>query len=694
MAVVVAACSGETAAITTTSTTQPATTTTTLPPDPAVDGPVFRVGLTNAVTTVNWWAALGPESTPENEAVLAATKISLFTLSYPGFVLVPSVAASATPAQVTQRGSGWVVEQQMRDDVFWSDGEHVTAEDLAFYFDVVREFDLGSGHGEHFPAAVSDVSAVDDFTVRIEFSEAPSITDWQTSVATAPLVPAHFWEPHVEAAREAAAAARSDMTAEEARAAVAANSLTDDDPANDLTPETVEDSQIESHRAGVAAEAGRDYLFAIKSPMEPSAGSLVFESWAPGEPAITRSNPAYFARGTETIEYSDGSVRIADPTLGDNVYGGNASGEVTGHAVVGPFVSSVEWHTYSDSDEAYSALKAGGVDYVFDLEGMDLSRYSEMVTLGNIGLSISAGDGFRFLGLNLRKPPMSDPIFRRALATVIDKELFASTMFNGSLFPAYTVIHPGIASYHNAEVDRPGWSEDGPMDEARRYETAIAMLNKAGYTWDISPEIVLDDEGNFVDVVPGEGLTLPNGAEIPELTILAAPGSVEDPMRVTFALWIEQWMTDLGIDVNTEPTDFETIIDTVVSPESSEAALSWDLHVLGWGRPEVAMPGLTLVALFHSRNGVEAGGLNTTGYSSAEFDAAADSFVASSTIEEAARWTREMERIIAEDLPYVPLFRGPVIEGYGSHVDFAVDAIMGGHASVPMAWPATVRINR
>ena len=694
LALVAGACSGETAPITTTSTTEPATTTTTLPPDPAVDGPVLRVGLAEGLLTTNWWAAMGPETTPANQAVLAGTKSSLFSLSYPGFALIPALAASTAPASATQRGSVWVVEQPMRGDVTWSDGEPVTADDLVFYFDVVREFNLGPGHGEHFPEAVTDVSAVDEVTVRVEFSTSPSVTDWQTGVAMAPLVPSHFWEPHVAAAREAAREARSGTSDQEARAALAAASLADDEPENDLTPDTVADAEVESYLATVAAEAGQAQLFATESPMEPSAGSLIFESWAPGDPAVTVSNPDFFARGTETTQYSDGSVRVADPELGDNVYGGNASGEVTGHAVVGPFISAVEWLEYADATEAYDALKSGDVDYVFDPDGMSLSQYNELVAHDDVGVSISEGDGFRFLGFNLRKPPMSDPVFRKALATVIAKDLFASTLFNGTLFPAYSVIHPGIVSYHNSEIERPGWSNGEPMDEADRYEAAVAMLSDAGYTWEIEPEVVIDQEGSFVDITPGAGLTLPNGVPIPELTILAAPGSVEDPMRVTFALWIEQWMADLGMSVSTEPTDFETIIDTVVSPDSSETATSWDLHVLGWGRPDVALPGLTLVALFHSRNGVDVGGSNTTAYASPEFDAAADSFVASSTVEEAVRWTKEMERIISEDLPYLPLFRAPVIEGFGSHVDFAVDAIMGGHGSVPTAWPATIRINR
>jgi ABC-type transport system substrate-binding protein len=690
----VSACSEETAVITTTSTDTSTTTSTTLPPDPAVDGPVLRVGLASKVSTTNWWAATGPESTPENQAVVASTKTALFTLSYPGFALVPSLAATTAPEAVTQQGSTWVVHQPLRDDVFWSDGEQVTAEDIVFYFDVVREFDLGTGHAEHFPATVADVSAADDHTLRVEFNALPALTAWQTGAAMAPAVPSHFWEPYVTEAREVAGAARAGTSEEEARAAIAEASLSDEDSANDLTPEAVPESDVESYLAGVAAEAGREYLFGVESPMEPSAGSQVFESWTPGDLATTRSNPGYFARGTETTQYSDGSVRVADPVLGDNVYGGDASGEVEGHAVSGPFISGIEWHEHDDEEAAYDALISGAVDYVLDADGMSFSQYNELVGHGDIGLSISEAGGFRFLGLNLRKPPMSDPTFRTALATVIDKELFAATLFNGTLFPAYSIVHPGLAYHHKDDVSRPGWANGEPMTEPERFEAAIATLIDAGYTWDVEPEVVFNENGAFVDVVPGEGLTMPNGVAVPPLTILAAPGSVEDPMRATFALWIEQWMTDLGIDVSTDSVDLASISGTVVSPDSSETALAWDMHVLGWGRPDASLPGLTLAALFHSGNAVDAGGLNTTGYASTEFDEAADSFVASKSLEEAAGWTTEMERIIAEDLPYVTLFRGPVIEGYGSHVEFAVDAIMGGHASLPMAWPETVRIKR
>ena len=691
LALMVGACSDETAD-TTTTTAPPPTTTTTARPDPAIEGPVLRVGLISPITTANWWAAMDTAATIENQAFLESTKESLFELTRPGFVLVPSLAAGPEPSEATQQGSVWVVEQSLRQDVLWSDGEKVTASDLVFYFDVVREFDLAGSHAASFPATVADVSAVDDLTVRIEFSESPSMTAWQTGVAMAPLVPSHFWAPLVDAARAAADEARAATSDEEARAAIAAATLSDADPGNDVAPEGVAPTEVIAYQGRVAREAGREHLYSVESPEEPSAGSLIFESWE-DDLAITRSNPGYHARGTETTVYSDGSVRVAGPAVGDEVYGGEASGSVVAHHVVGPFVSGLEWRGFESEAEAYDALSAGEIDFVFHPDGMSFSRYNQLAGDGEIGLSLSEADGFRFLAFNLRKPPMSDPVFRRAVATVIDKELIASSLYNGTMFPAYTIVHPSLSTWYEPDVDRPGWAGDQPMPEGERFQAAIVMLTEAGYTWEVPPAVVVDDEGGFVDVTPGIGLEMPNGVDVPDLTILSAPGSGDDPVRATFALWIAQWMTDLGMSVTSQPSDLDSVVDVAVEPESTDAILGWDLHVLGWGRPNLALPGLSLVALFHSRNGVESGGLNTTGYASAEFDAAADAFVAARSLEESATWTKEMERIIATDLPYVTLYRPAVIEGFDAGVEFPVESIIGGHAAIPGAWPESVRIS-
>jgi ABC-type transport system substrate-binding protein len=639
-----AACSGETSATgTTASPPETPTTSTTLPSDPAVDGPVFRVGLVGPVTTANWWAAQSATATPADQAVLAGTKESLFTLTRPGFALAPALAATSEPVPVTQEGSTWVAEQPLRDDVRWSDGVPVTAHDLAFYFQVVRELGLEGRHSSNFPEIVSDVVAVDDHTVRIQFSSPPSLVHWHAGVAMAPMVPAHFWEPHVEAARRAP------------------------DPAG--------------------------YLMGIEAPQEPSVGSLVFDSWAGGEaPVVAKSNPDYFARGTETTVYSDGSVRMAGPG-GEIVLGGQASGEVLSHHTVGPAISGVEWHPFPSADAAYDALAAGDVDYVLDTEGMSLSQYQRFAADPSTRISLSQADSFRYLAFNLRKPPMSDPVFRQAVATIIDKELLASSLYNGTMFPAYTLVHPGLTMFHDPGVTRFGWSDGQPMSTDHRYETAITMLTEAGYTWENAPELVHDEAGKLVDVVPGEGLEMPNGQDVPELTILAAPGPTNDPERVTVALWIGQWLADLGVEARTELTDLDSVAGMTVEPSSADDLLAWDLHVLGWGSPNHALPGLTLAALFHSRNGVENGGLNATGYASAEFDRAADAFVSATSMAQAAVATKEMDRIIATDVPYVTLYRPAVIEASRSSVHFPTPAIMGGHGAISRGWPEAVRLD-
>lgn len=644
LALSLGACDGGAADTTTTSAPAPTTTTTTLPPDPAVDGPVFRVGLTTGLTSLNWWEVLDSAATPENLAVVSNTKASLFTLTRPGFVLVPDLAAGP-PVPARQQGDLWVVEQPIRDDVSWSDGEPVTAGDLVFYFDVVRDLGLGADHATNFPGSVVDVSAVGDFVVRIEFDTPPSIVDWQSGVGMAPFVPQHFWEPHLEEARS---------------------------------------------RGGAAGA----HLFAVEPVGEPSSGTLVLESWEPGRLAVTASNPSHHGRGTETTLYSDGSVRVARPSGEDVVYGGSASGSVVAHHVVGPFVSGVHWYEYDTEVGAYDALERGLVDFVHHPEGMSLMTRNRLAAAGGLRLVDSESDGFRFLGFNLRKPPMSDRVFREAVATMIDKELVASSHLGGALRPAYTVVHPGLTPFWEPDVPRPGWSGVEAMTAGERLQTAVEMLTEAGYTWDRQPELQLGEDGALVDVVAGTGLEMPNGVPVPELTILVAPASGDDPMRATFALWIAQWMTDLGMDVVVESTDLDSAVALAVAPESAEASLSWDLKVLGWGGARPSLPGLTLVALFHSRNGVEVGGLNTTGYANPEFDAAADAFSAAATVEEAARWTREMERIVAMDLPYVVLYRPTVIEAIGPSVQFPVDSVMGGHGTTGGAWPESVRITR
>ncbi|MFV1961102.1 MAG: ABC transporter substrate-binding protein [Acidimicrobiia bacterium] len=659
---------------------------------PPVEGGTFSIGFISNITTDNWWAMLDTLSSTYNSAYLSNGKTSLFGLAQPGFVYVPGIAATSEPVRAVQEGDIWVVEQPIRTDMTWSDGVPVTANDLAFYFDTVREFKLGANHASTFPApTVLSVTAPSDDLVRIEFETEPGLAVWQNGVGFASFVPAHFWKPFVEEARAAAAELAATITDEDAIAGIVEASLADEDPENDIAEEDVTQEDIDAYIADAVANEGLTVLYAVAAPKEPSVGSQVFDQWETGAFAATVSNPTYFDNGTENTLYSDGSFRIANSGRGeDAVYGGEGAGDTVAQYVEGPFVSEILWVEHGTKDAAYEKLAAGEIDYVYDPTGITSGLRNELATNPDLNFSVNQTEGFRYMAFNLRKAPMSDLAFRQAVATVINKELVAETVLAGAVFPGYTVIHPSLTTFYNSDVPRAGWADGAPMSEADRFLTAVQILTDAGYTWESEP--IIDPENPDPVGTPGVGLTMPNGTRVPELQIMA-PGPGYDPFRATFSIWVEQWLNDLGVPAVADPTDFNAIVSAVFPPQTEETAQSWDMYMLGWGGGDVSLPGSGLVEFFDSRNdAVTGGGFNTPGYNSEAFDAVSEAFEAATDIETAAELTKDMEQIIAEDLPYVVLFRTPIIEAYRSGVQFPTQVNMGGH-SLQNGWPSSVVVS-
>ncbi len=657
---------------------------------PTVEGESFNVGFISNITTDNWFASLDTLSSTYNQAFLGNSKVALFDLSNPGFVYVPDIAATAEPVKAVQEGDIWVVEQPIRTDMSWSDGTPVTANDLAFYFDVTREFNLGSNHAANFVPSVLSITAPSDDVVRVEFDGEPGLATWQNGVGFADFVPSHFWAPHAEEARAAAAELAANVTDEEAVTALVDASLADEDPENDLAAEDITQEEIDAWISDAVANEGLTVLYAVAAPMEPSVGSQIFDQWETGAFAATVSNGTYFDAGTENTYYSDGSFRILSGARGDAVYGGEGAGDTVVQYAEGPFVSEILWVEHGTKDAAYEKLAAGEIDYVYDPTGLTSGLRNELATNPDLKFSVNQTEGFRYMAFNMRKAPMNDLAFRQATATVINKELLADTVLAGAVFPGYTIIHPDLTTFYNTTVPRAGWADGAPMSEADRFVTAVQILKDAGYTWTSEP--VIDVENADPVTTSGEGLTMPNGTLVPELSIMA-PGPGYDPFRATFSVWIAQWLKDLGVPAVADPTDFNAIVAATFPPQTEESAQNWDMYMLGWGGGDVSLPGTSQVSFFHSReDAVTGGGFNNPGYNSERFDAVADAFEAATDIESAAELTMEMDLILAEDLPYVVLFRTPIIEAYFANVQFPAEVIMGGHSGFPNAWPSAVHV--
>ena len=295
------------------------------PDEPVASGATFRIGMIAHITTSNWFAALDTESSSQNQAYLTNMKPALFTLSNRGSCSCRTLVTALRSRLFRKATCGpspsrWCMIER------WNDGTSVTANDLQFYFDTVREFSLGSNHSSSFPPDVVSVVAVDDYTVKVTFAAPPGLAVWQNGVGFASFVPSHYWGPIVEEARAAAGVASSGITDDDAVTALVELSLADEDPDNDLTAADVTSEDIAGYVASSGATEGLTVIYAATGEGEPSTGSVIFDQWETSAFAATVANPDYAGNGDENTLYSDGSFSIVNSATGkDQLFGGAGS---------------------------------------------------------------------------------------------------------------------------------------------------------------------------------------------------------------------------------------------------------------------------------------------------------------------------------------------------------------------------------
>jgi len=211
-------------------TTTGAETTTTVAPG----GFTYRTGIFQDITTDNVWAYLDPQSTVWNGYVLGGTKPVLFAIDLPGLEVDNDLAASADPGVASDNGDGtWSVSVPMREDATWSDGTPITANDIVFTAEVVRDFCLGGNWASNYqwelrsradeasgatclpwetaepvlddagnPAiGLIAVEAVSDNEVKFTWNAQPGLAIWPHGPGLATFMPMHAWEATVEEAR-------------------------------------------------------------------------------------------------------------------------------------------------------------------------------------------------------------------------------------------------------------------------------------------------------------------------------------------------------------------------------------------------------------------------------------------------------------------------------------------------------------
>ena len=592
-------------------TAEPAETTESTGPK------IYKLGIFEDLTTTNYWAYLGPDTTIWNSYVLSGGKPALYSLSDQRFDWIPS-AATDFPTPVVEETAGgttlWTTEVVLKKGMKWSDGNDVTAEDFIFTAHTVRDLELSGNWSSSVDTEFFDhAEALDPYKLKIYFKQKPGLARWQFGLAFMPILSKAFWEPVVEEAKK-------------------------------------QGTTVEQQRA----------LYAHVPENEPSAGGYIFEKWENGAFAEKVKNPDHYFEGSSIIQYSNGAYSESKPGVYDFGAYGDPEGDKVLDYTVGPFADSSIYSIFGNQETAVLALKKGDIDFM--LNPLGLQRGLQEQLKGQAGLETleNANNGFRYLGFNMRHPPMNIKAFRQAVAILIDKEFLTSTVLQGVAIPMYTTVPEGNGFWYNPNVSLIGKG----LSRTERTEEAVKLLKDAGFTWEKEPKV---SENGTVEV-EGKGLKLPNGDPMPDLEILS-PSPGYDPLRSTFAIWIERWLNDMGIPAKAKLTDFNVIVEKIADPDG------FDIWILGWGLSN--FPDY-LEAFFHSRH-AEGDGLNRGGYSNPEFDALAEQLLIETDLDAARDQVFKMQEFLADDLPYVVLFTTPLLESYRSdRLTFPYTGTLGG----------------
>ncbi len=261
----------------------------------------YTLGIFQDVTTENVWNYNDTEgSTVWNQYLLAPTSAGAYTITYPGIEFAPDLAAGELEPVVAE-GDSWVGTITLRDDLLWSDGEALTAEDMAFTWQTVVDLELQGGWIDYTDYApdngpITAVEAVDDTTVQVTFNAEPGLAIWGpgTGITNMPIMPEHFWAPIVE---EAAASddPRTTLLAADASAAPA------------LGATVFSERQEGSFAASVANENYYD------AGAEKTSGEA---TWTEGPYATDFNFPLYGGQEAAVLALADGEVDFLLNPLG------------------------------------------------------------------------------------------------------------------------------------------------------------------------------------------------------------------------------------------------------------------------------------------------------------------------------------------------------------------------------------------
>jgi ABC-type transport system substrate-binding protein len=297
-----------------------------------------------------------------------------------------------------------------------------------------------------------------------------------------------------------------------------------------------------------------------------------------------------------------------------------------------------EYITFDTSEAAIAALQRGAVNVVLDPSAASDGTAPQYAMT-------SPTHRIRFLAFNARSAWLRAPV-RQALACMLDPHNLIGE-HSGQAVPLASFVLPQESGWYNPGAVLPC----DTFDPARRLTSAVEILRAAGYTWQQEPS------GQSA----GQGLAAPDGKELPTMQ-LWLPGS--DPLRASAAAYAEQQGRWLGIRLTAQDVGRDAMEYGVFGSGR------YDMALLGWRVS--SYPGY-LCDWFGAGMPFE--------YGSGHLSTLCGDLGSTSDLETARGQIREIESMLAHDVPMIPLYSELTYDAY-RNVGYPFDRVLDGLSSV------------
>ena len=276
--------------------------------------------------------------------------------------------------------------------------------------------------------------------------------------------------------------------------------------------------------------------------------------------------------------------------------------------------TTVQFTSVTDESVLKTALASGQIDIAW---GVSLEAVAELEETDGVNIQLVDALSCYFVSFNTTVDGLDDARVRQAIAYAIDKDSILSDLI-GEKYGEVGESQLFSDKITGANADL--WGDYFETDETYSYDPqkATELLEEAGY---------------------GDGL---------ELTLKY---DASDSLYENLSLYIQANLADVGITLIIEGVDSAEIMTLRYGGSETR---DYELLITGWGS-DYPDPLGTILPMYYSANNA-AGGSNWAEYNSSEFDALITSQAQAETEEERVEILQEALDLIAEDLPYAPIY--------------------------------------